>query len=125
MLRFDLERYLSERSDDALGERPLVRMENQPYLAYSKGGLAMYDLQVEIGEAAVNRALRRLLRDHAFKGAPYPTSREFMAAVRAETPPAQQKHLTRLFEQVGPPDLVTRTVKADGTTVVTRMTPQP
>jgi aminopeptidase N len=32
----------------------------------------MYRLQSEIGEAAVNRALRKLIADHAFKGAPYP-----------------------------------------------------
>jgi aminopeptidase N len=108
ILRFDMDGYLDERSNDVLGERPLVRVEDQPYLAYNKGAIVMYHLREVVGEAAVNRALRRLLRDHAFKGPPYPTSREFMAAIRAETPPAHQQLLTRLFEEVGPPDLVTR-----------------
>jgi ABC-2 type transport system permease protein len=38
----------------------------------------MYRLQSEIGEDNVNRALRKLIADHAFKGAPYPTTLDFL-----------------------------------------------
>ena len=57
-----------------LEEQPLERVEDQPYIHYRKGSLVMYRLQDEIGEDAVNRALRQLLHDYAFKGPPYPTS---------------------------------------------------
>jgi aminopeptidase N len=99
---FQMDGYHNGRSDDALGERPLATAETQEYLVYHKGALAMLKLRHAIGEEAVNRALRRLLRDHAFKGAPYPTTREFMTALRAETPAAHQGLLTELFEEAGP-----------------------
>jgi ABC-2 type transport system permease protein len=60
----------------------------------------MYRLQDELGEAAVNAALRHLLKDYAFKGAPYPTTRDFLADLRAEARPDQQQLITDLFEKI-------------------------
>jgi aminopeptidase N len=60
----------------------------------------MYRLQEEIGEAAVNRALRRMIARYAFKPAPYPTSRELIAAFRAEAPADKQALITDLFERI-------------------------
>jgi ABC-2 type transport system permease protein len=71
-LKFELDSYLRARGGDVIEELPLYRVENQPYIYYRKGSLVMYRLPSEIGEEAVNRALRKLLAAHAFKGAPYP-----------------------------------------------------
>ncbi len=109
-LKFELDRYLRDRGGEVVEELPLYRVENQGYIHYRKGSLVMYRLQREIGEAAVNRALQRLLRDHAFKGAPYPTSRALIAALRAEAPADKQQLITDLFEAITLYDIQTQAV---------------
>lgn len=99
-LKFELDSYLRARGGDVLAEQPLERVENQPYIHYRKGSLVMYRLQDEIGEDAVNRALRHLLHDYAFKGPPYPTSAELVKDIRAEAPADKQQLITDLFEKI-------------------------
>jgi aminopeptidase N len=67
----------------------------------------MYRLQDQIGEAAVNRALRHLLHDFAFKGAPYPTALDLVKDLRQETPADKQALITDLFEKITLYDLKT------------------
>jgi aminopeptidase N len=99
-LKYELDRYLRGRGSEVVEELPLGRVENQPYIHYRKGSLVMYLLKDQIGEAAVNRALRRVLDQYAFKGAPYPTSRDLVAALRAEAPADKQGLITDLFERI-------------------------
>ncbi|MBO9558832.1 MAG: ABC transporter permease [Caulobacter sp.] len=108
-LKFELNSYLRARGGDPLEEQPLARVENQPYIHYRKGSLVMYRLQHEVGEETVNRALRKLIADHAFKGAPYPTTLDFLAALRAEVPADKQALITDLFEKITLYDLKTKT----------------
>ncbi|MGE5500808.1 MAG: M1 family aminopeptidase, partial [Ignavibacteriales bacterium] len=114
-LKYELDRYLSSRGGEVVEEEPLARVENQPYIHYRKGSLVMYRLQDEIGEDAVNRALRRFLADHAFKAAPYPTSEDLIADFRAEAPADKQQLITDLFEKITLYD-----VKTTGLTVKKR-----
>jgi len=114
-LKFELDRYLSSRGGEVVEEEPLARVEDQPYIHYRKGSLIMYRLQDEIGEDAVNRALRRFLSQYAFKGAPYPTSEDLIADFRAEAPADKQQLITDLFEKITLYD-----VKAAGLTVKKR-----
>src|SRR5206468_1834639 len=100
------------RGGEALEELPLERVENQPYIHYRKGSLVMYRLQDEIGEAAVNSALRKLLHDFAFKAAPYPTSADLVADLRAVAPPEKQQLITDLFEKITLYDLKAKTAVA-------------
>ena len=99
-LKFELDRYLSSRGADILPEQPLEKVENQQYIHYRKGALVMYRLQDELGEDAVNRALRMLLAKYAFKGAPYPTSLDLVADLRAVAPPGEQALISDLFEKI-------------------------
>ncbi len=99
-LKFELDSYLRSRGGEAVEELPLERVEDQGYIHYRKGSLVMYRLQDEVGEAAVNRALRRLIHDYAFKGAPYPASKDFVADLRAEVGPDKQQLITDLFEKI-------------------------
>jgi ABC-2 type transport system permease protein len=99
-LKFELDSYLRARGGDILEEEPLERVENQGYIHYRKGSLVMYRLQDEIGEDAVNRALRHLLHDYAFKGPPYPTSAELVKDIRQEAPADKQQLITDLFEKI-------------------------
>ncbi len=97
-LKYELDMYLTGRAVERKEEEPLYRNENQPYIHYRKGSLAMYALQDYIGEDAVNRALASFLRKWAFRGPPYPTSRDLLAEFRAVTPPQYQYVLDDLFE---------------------------
>ena len=99
-LKFELDSYLKGRGGDVLEEEPLEKVENQAYIHYRKGSLVMYRLQDQIGEDAVNRALRHLLHDFAFKGAPYPTSLDLVKDLRQEAPADKQQLITDLFEKI-------------------------
>ena len=112
-LKYELDRYLSARGGDVLPEQPLERVEEQAYIHYRKGSLVMYRLQDEIGEDAVDRALRRLLAQYAFKGPPYPTSLDLVRALRAEAPADKQALITDLFEKITLYDL--KAVRASAT----------
>jgi len=119
-LKFELDRYLRARGGELVEELPLIRVENQPYIHYRKGSLVMYLLRDRLGEAKVNAALRRLLAQYAFKGAPYPRSQDLVDALRAEAgnDPAAQQLITDLFEKITIYDLKTKTAgvkkRADG-----------
>jgi ABC-2 type transport system permease protein len=99
-LKFELDGYLKGRGGDVLPEQPLEKVEGQAYIHYRKGSLVMYRLQDEIGEDAVNRALRHLLHDYAFKGPPYPTSVALVNDLRQEAPADKQQLITDLFEKI-------------------------
>jgi len=60
----------------------------------------MYLLKDILGEDAVNRALRGLLGEFAFKAAPYPTSRDLVRHLRTEAGPEHQAIITDLFEKI-------------------------
>jgi aminopeptidase N len=110
-LKVELDRYLRSRGGEVIEELPLVRVENQPYIHYQKGGLVMYLLADRIGEAKVNAALRTLLQQYAFKSAPYPRSQDLVDALRAQAgpDPVAQRLITDLFEKITVYDLKTRT----------------
>ncbi len=99
-LKYELDTYLSGRGAERLEEQPLYRVENQPYIHYQKGGLIMYLLRDQIGEAAVNSALKSLIEAHAFRGAPYPRSLDLVSALRANAQPEQQALITDLMERI-------------------------
>lgn len=117
-LKRELDQYLRRRGGEAVEELPLIRVENQQYIHYQKGSLVMYLLRDRMGEERVNAALRRLLAQYAFKGAPYPRSQDLVDALRAEAGPEHQQLITDLFEKITLYDLKTKTAavkkRADG-----------
>jgi ABC-2 type transport system permease protein len=99
-LKFELDKYLRARGGEVLEELPLVRVENQPYIHYQKGGLALYLLKDQIGADKVNEALRGLLGEFAFKPAPYANSTDLVRRFRALAGPEHQQLITDLFEKI-------------------------
>jgi len=99
-LKYELDRYLRSRGGEVVEELPLARVENQQYIHYQKGSLAMYWLKEVVGEDAVNRALQRLIERYAFKPAPYPNTRDFLALLRAEAGAQHEELITDLFEKI-------------------------
>jgi ABC-2 type transport system permease protein len=100
ILRFDLDQYLAGRSKELVTEQPLVSVENQVYISYRKGSMVFYRLREEIGEAALNRALKGFVAAHRYQTGTYITSRDLLAAIRAQAPLEKQDLLTDLFERI-------------------------
>jgi aminopeptidase N len=111
-LKYELDRYLRARGGEVIEELPLRQVEDQPYIYYNKGSLVMYRLAEEIGEDNVNAALREMLTAYAFKGPPYPTTLELVAALRRHAPADKQALITDLFEKITLYDLKTRSARA-------------
>jgi ABC-2 type transport system permease protein len=99
-LRYDLDHYLLGRAIENKRELPLAQSENQDYIHYRKGSLAMYQLQEVLGEATVNRVLHQLLADHAFHAAPYPSVTVLVEALRAQVKPEQAYLIDDLFASI-------------------------
>lgn len=92
-LKYELDSYLSNRGNELLEELPLVRNEDQPYIHYRKGSLAMYALKDTMGEETINSALAALLEESGFSSDPYPTSMDLVSQLRARADEAAEQEL--------------------------------
>ncbi len=99
-LKYELDHYLRSRGGAVLEELPLDRVEDQDYIYYRKGSVAMYWAKEALGEDVVNRAMRKLLAQYAFKGAPYANTTDFLKFLRAEAGPANDQVITDLFDKI-------------------------
>lgn len=99
-LKTQVDSYLGDRGNENVDEPTLERVEEQAYVRYQKGGSVMYLLRDQMGEEAVNRALRSLLQKYALKPAPYPGSRDLIDALRAQAKPEHQQLITDLFQRI-------------------------
>ena len=99
-LRYELDHYLRSRGGEAIEELPLMRVENQDYIHYRKGSLIFYRLRDEIGEEALNRALKRFLQDKGYQESPFTTSRELVDYIRAEAPVSKHALIADMFEKI-------------------------
>jgi ABC-2 type transport system permease protein len=102
VLRHDLDRYLRGRAGEVRHEPPLALVQREPYVWYYKGGQIMYTLADYIGEDKVDNALGAFLMKCRYANAnnqvdavnnsrtaadqPYPDTRMFVDALKAQTP---------------------------------------
>lgn len=99
-LQYELDSYLRARPSEKVAEQPLALNENQQYIHYRKGSVVFYALKDAIGEDTLNQILSGFIARHAFKGAPYPTTRDFMADLYAGTDPRFHGFIRDLFERI-------------------------
>lgn len=99
-LKYELDSYLSGRGGELVEELPLYRVENQPYIHYRKASLVFYRLRDEMGESALNHALKRFLQDKGYQQPPYTTSKELLEYIRAEAGPDHERLISDLFEKI-------------------------
>ncbi len=99
-LKYELDRYLSARGSEQIEELPLYRVENQGYIHYRKGAVAMYALKDYVGEETVNRTLRRLIELRAFKTDQYATTLDFLRLLREQAGPEHDELIRDLFERI-------------------------
>jgi ABC-2 type transport system permease protein len=122
-LRYNLDHYLIGRAHENHRELPLAQNEDQKYIHYRKGSLAMFLLQDLVGEDKVNGVLHKLLVRYAFHAAPYPNVTMLTDALRAITPPELAYLVDDLFESIvlyeNRATLATASKRADGRYEVT------
>ncbi len=100
-LEYEMDAYLRSRGTERLKERPLMRVESsQGYIHYRKGSVVMYYLRDMIGEDHVNAALRKVLGEFGYQGAPYPTSWALVNALGEQTPAQYQYLMQDLFKDI-------------------------
>jgi aminopeptidase N len=99
-LKSNLDRYLRNRGTEEVEELPLDRVEDQSYIHYGKGAVVMYRLKEAVGQDVVDRSLRRLIAQFAFKPAPYPSTKDFLKILREEAGPKYNQLITDLFEKI-------------------------
>lgn len=99
-LKLELDRYLRDRTSERKKEMPLHLVEQQFYIQYNKGSLAMYALKDYIGEDSLNAALKRYVEAVKFQEPPFTTTIEWMDYVRPVVPDSLQYLLTDLFETI-------------------------
>jgi hypothetical protein len=99
-LRYDLDGYLRGRGVEREAEKPLVTVENQPYIHYQKGALVFYALADRIGEEKLNAILARFTKDKGFQEPPYTTSMELLEYLRQDIAPSDQAFLKDLLEKI-------------------------
>jgi hypothetical protein len=99
-LHYDLDQYLMGRALERKKELPLAENENQNYIQYRKGSLAMYQLQDIVGEARVNGALKDLLAQYGRSSGPYPSVNVLVDALRKITPADQAYLIDDLFNHI-------------------------
>jgi ABC-2 type transport system permease protein len=99
-LHYDLDQYLFGRALERKKELPLAENENQNYIQYRKGSLAMYQLQDILGEAKVNGALKEILVAYGRKSGPYPSVNVLVDALRKVTPADQAYLIDDLFNHI-------------------------
>jgi ABC-2 type transport system permease protein len=119
---YQMNRYLTQRAETGR-DVALLEVEDHPHVSYGKGAVALYTLREQIGEDAVNAALKRFLEKYRRNGPPYPTSLDLYRELRAVTPPSLHPLLTDLFETITLWDLKTQSAAsrrlADGRYEVT------
>jgi hypothetical protein len=99
-LKYELDKYLSARSQERVAEQPLALNENQQYIHYNKGSVVFYALKDAIGEDTLNHILAGFLDKWAFKGPPYPTTRDFLADLYAGTDEKFHPLIHDMFERI-------------------------
>ena len=103
LLKHQLETYKKAVLKSKKEESTLVLVENEKHIYYNKGAINMYELQKQIGEKNVNRALKNFLKDWRSFDNPqkpnrYATTVDLLRYFRAVTPSSKQNTLTDLFE---------------------------
>ncbi|HYH80532.1 MAG TPA: M1 family aminopeptidase [Longimicrobium sp.] len=99
LLRHEREYYVLSRMNMPFPEPSLLRVTNWDFVYYAKGTIVMDALRDLIGEDAVDRALRRLLREHGPASRPA-TVLDLMAALRAESAPQHHALMDEWIREV-------------------------
>lgn len=63
LLEIELDRYLSGRAGETYAEVPLYKADDQAYLFYNKAAVVLFAIRDLLGQEAMDRAIRALMRE--------------------------------------------------------------
>lgn len=96
-----IDHYLRGRARETRKEVPLALTNfGSRYINYKKSMVVMNALQDYIGENNLNAAIRKFVKDTAFREPPFPTSMEFLEYLKEVTPDHLKYIYTDMFETV-------------------------
>ena len=98
--KYSLDNYLKGRKSERKKELPLTLNENQGYLHYHKGIMAMVALEDYIGSDSLNSALTKFVADEKFTEAPFPVSTDILPYFEAVTPDSLKYLITDLLTKI-------------------------
>lgn len=99
-LKYEMDRYLRDRTGERREELPALLSENQLYIHYNKGSIITYALKDYIGEDSLNAALKRYVEAVKFQEPPYTTTKEWKAYVEPVVPDSFKYVLKDMFESI-------------------------
>ena len=99
-LKYELDGYLSGRGMESQEEKPLMYNENQQYIHYNKGAVAMYAISDYMGVDRLNQALSSYVSKVAFQEPPYTTSLEFIPILKEYMPDSLDYVITDMLETI-------------------------
>lgn len=99
LLRFERENYVLSRMNMPFPEPALLRVTDWDFVYYAKGAIVMDALRDLMGQEALDRALRRLLREHGAGGRPA-TTLDLLAALEAEAAPEHRALIDEWIREV-------------------------
>ncbi|MGB5990580.1 MAG: M1 family aminopeptidase [Marinifilaceae bacterium] len=100
-LRSETFRYLNSRKNESYEEKPLSKVaSNQGYIYYQKGGQALYAIDDYIGGDKLSNALKELNKKYAFKGAPYPTTNDFLDILEPKVPDSLKYFVNDIMNKI-------------------------
>ncbi len=99
-LTFELDSYLSGRTQESVEEMPLMRVENQDYIQYRKGSVVMMAIADRMGYSAMNQAIKNVLERHKFSESSYPTSLDLLNELKAYADVSEHDFIDKQFTQI-------------------------
>ncbi len=99
-MKEELNGYLKGRGGERVKEQPLMYNENQQYIHYNKGAVAMYAISDYMGEDNLNKALSEYVSTVAFQEPPYTTSLEFVDLMKRHMPDSLDYVITDMLETI-------------------------
>jgi len=99
-MKEELNGYLRGRGGERVKEQPLMYNENQQYIHYNKGAIAMYAISDYMGEDNLSQALSEYVSNVAFQEPPYTTSLEFVDLMKRHMPDSLDYVITDMLETI-------------------------
>jgi ABC-2 type transport system permease protein len=99
-LEYEQSKYLLSRSLEKKKEVPLNLVDQQSYVAYEKGSVALYALRDYLGESVLNTALGNFMKFYSYREAPYPTSNDLLSNIERATPDSLKYLINDFFRTI-------------------------
>ena len=110
ILTSELDKYLIGRSNEVIEELALMRVENQSYIHYRKGAVAMMSLVDLLGEERMNNALSNFLAKHKYQDDPYPTTLDLQSFISEGANTKELRFIKGIFEDINLYDLKAKSI---------------